>query len=75
MLDNMKITEIKKDVSLRNKLGAKTLLEISGGITLQNIDKFAGIGVDFISIGALTHSACTLDISITCLALKTGEKH
>jgi len=40
------------------------LLEASGGITLDNVLKVAETGVDFISVGALTHSAKALDISL-----------
>jgi nicotinate-nucleotide pyrophosphorylase (carboxylating) len=42
-------------------------LEASGGITLANIREVAGTGVDFISIGALTHSAPALDLSLEIL--------
>lgn len=64
MLDNMKPTEIKKGVQLRNKLNPKVKLEVSGGINLKNIQQFASTGVDYISIGALTHSAPVLDIAM-----------
>ncbi len=70
MLDNMKIGEIRKAVSIKlqtpySKL--HTLLEASGGITLRNIRKFAATGVDMISIGALTHSVNSVDISLEFL--------
>jgi nicotinate-nucleotide pyrophosphorylase (carboxylating) len=64
MLDNMGIAEIKKAVQLIRKSKSKTEIEVSGGITLKNIRKIAGTGVDYISIGALTHSAPALDISL-----------
>ena len=61
MLDNMNIEEMRQVVS---ELKGKVLLEASGGVTLQTIHSIAETGVDFISIGALTHSARTLDISL-----------
>lgn len=64
MLDNMKLPEIKKAVQLRNKLSPKVKLEVSGGINLKNIRQFASTGVDYISVGALTHSAPALDIAL-----------
>jgi nicotinate-nucleotide pyrophosphorylase (carboxylating) len=42
----------------------KVLLEASGGITLDNVRDIAKTGVDFISVGALTHSAAAADISL-----------
>jgi len=64
MLDNIKPPEIKKAVQLRNKLNPEIKLEVSGGINLKNIQQFASTGVDYISIGALTHSAPALDIAM-----------
>jgi len=61
MLDNMNIEEMRQVVS---ELKGKVLLEASGGVTLKTIRSIAETGVDFISIGALTHSARTLDISL-----------
>ncbi|MCU0665929.1 MAG: carboxylating nicotinate-nucleotide diphosphorylase [Candidatus Omnitrophica bacterium] len=62
MLDNMSIPDIKKAVRLRK--GDKPKLEASGGITLKNVKEFAATGVDFISIGELTHSVKATDISL-----------
>jgi nicotinate-nucleotide pyrophosphorylase (carboxylating) len=42
----------------------RPLLEVSGGVTLQTVSRFAGTGVDLISVGALTHSAPILDIGL-----------
>jgi nicotinate-nucleotide pyrophosphorylase (carboxylating) len=64
MLDNMGIAGIKKAVQLIRKSKHKIEIEVSGGVTLKNIRKIAGTGVDYISIGALTHSAPALDISL-----------
>ncbi len=61
MLDNMSDDLIKEAVSL---IGKRALIEASGGITLNRVRKVAESGVDFISIGALTHSAQALDINL-----------
>ena len=45
------------------RAGAGVQLEVSGGITLENIRDYAITGVDFISVGALTHSALSVDIA------------
>ena len=44
--------------------GARPLIEVSGGITLPRIGEFVVVGVDVISVGALTHSAPAADIAI-----------
>jgi nicotinate-nucleotide pyrophosphorylase (carboxylating) len=61
MLDNMGIEEIKAAVEINR---GRAILEASGGINLQNVRKVAEAGVDYISIGMLTHSAPALDISL-----------
>ena len=61
MLDNMSTDEMKKAVEL---IDGRALSEASGGITEQNIAEIAACGVDIISLGALTHSAKALDISL-----------
>jgi nicotinate-nucleotide pyrophosphorylase (carboxylating) len=61
MLDNMTCEEMKKSVDLIN---GRCLAEASGGITEQSIRKVAECGVDFISVGALTHSAKSIDMSL-----------
>lgn len=66
MLDNFSIEEIKKAVNLIN---GKKLIEASGGITFENVDKVAETGVDYISIGALTHSVKALDISLEIIRI------
>lgn len=60
MLDNMSIKDIKKAV----KSNKSALLEVSGGINLDNIKKYAATGVDIISIGELTDSVESVDISL-----------
>jgi nicotinate-nucleotide pyrophosphorylase (carboxylating) len=64
MLDNMTPKEIKEAVTIRNETNKKIMLEASGGITLDNIRQLAATGVDYISIGMLTHSPKALDISL-----------
>lgn len=61
MLDNMSVEDMTQAVKMVNK---KTPLEASGGITKETIKKIAETGVDFISVGALTHSAPSMDISL-----------
>ncbi|MBI5560449.1 MAG: carboxylating nicotinate-nucleotide diphosphorylase [Deltaproteobacteria bacterium] len=60
MLDNMGLKEIKKAVGI---IDGKTLVEVSGGVTLKNVGRIARTGADYISVGALTHSARAVDIS------------
>ncbi len=61
MLDNMTYDEMKEAIDFIN---GKALIEVSGNITKENIERLADLGVDFISSGALTHSAGILDISL-----------
>ena len=66
MLDNMSLEVAKEAVNLINK---KALIEFSGNVELSNIKEIAEIGVDYISVGALTHSAKILDFSMKNLTL------
>ena len=61
MLDNMNPEDMREAVK---SIKGRALIEASGGITLDNVRAVAETGVDFISIGALTHSARALDISL-----------
>ena len=61
LLDNFSPKELKKAV---NQVKGRAKLEASGGITLENVVDFAKTGVDFLSIGALTHSAPAADVSL-----------
>jgi len=61
LLDNMSAAELREAVELA---GERAELEASGGITLETIRAVAETGVDFISVGALTHSAPALDVSL-----------
>jgi nicotinate-nucleotide pyrophosphorylase (carboxylating) len=66
LLDNMGAGELRQAVRLRDAQAGATspLLEVSGGVTLETVREIAETGVDFISVGALTHSAPSLDFSL-----------
>ncbi|HRG38348.1 MAG TPA: nicotinate-nucleotide diphosphorylase (carboxylating), partial [Bacteroidia bacterium] len=64
MLDNFTPKDLEKAVKLINK---KYETEASGGITEKTIRSFAKTGVDFISVGALTHSIKSLDLSLKAM--------
>lgn len=64
MLDNMSSVMMAEAVARRDAVAPTVLLEASGGITLPRIPEIAATGVDLISVGALTHSAGSLDISL-----------
>jgi nicotinate-nucleotide pyrophosphorylase (carboxylating) len=61
LLDNMKPSEIREAVALGRK---RVKFEASGGVTLRNVRQIAATGVDYISVGALTHSARAIDMSL-----------
>jgi nicotinate-nucleotide pyrophosphorylase (carboxylating) len=61
LLDNMTPEQVREAVA---HAGGKALLEASGGVTLANVRAYAEAGVDLISIGALTHSAPAIDVSL-----------
>ena len=60
LLDNMKPSQMREAVALGRE---KVQFEASGGVTLKNVRQIAATGVDYISVGALTHSARAIDIS------------
>lgn len=62
LLDNMSPEQLRQAVELRGRYCSTTLLEASGGITLQTVRSVAETGVDRISIGGLTHSSPALDL-------------
>ncbi|MGA9761439.1 MAG: carboxylating nicotinate-nucleotide diphosphorylase [Gaiellaceae bacterium] len=64
LLDNMSPLEVAAAVEL---VAARAQLEVSGGITLDNVRAYAETGVNAISVGALTHSASSLDVSLEVL--------
>lgn len=63
LLDNMKVDEIRRCVEL---VQGRAILEASGGVNLTNVRAIAKTGVDWISVGALTHSAPSLDLALDC---------
>lgn len=68
MLDNVTPRELKKTLQMLNREGLRRAIgvEVSGGITEENVKEYAKTGVDIISMGCLTHSAEMLDLSL-CL--------
>ena len=64
LLDNMTPDQVRQCVERVRSLGRPVPLEASGGITLDNIRAYAETGVDFISVGALTHSVRAVDLSM-----------
>lgn len=73
LLDNMKLAEMAEAVRIRNALarskkGSRILLEASGGVSLDNVAAIAATGVDRISVGALTHSAPSLNVALELIA-------
>ena len=64
LLDNMTTTTMAEAVRMRDASAPATKLEASGNMTLERVPEVAATGVDFISVGALTHSAPALDLSM-----------
>jgi nicotinate-nucleotide pyrophosphorylase (carboxylating) len=64
MLDNFSVDDVKKALAVIAKGGAKPTVEISGGLNVSNIGRYALTGVDVLSVGALTHSVKALDLSL-----------
>jgi nicotinate-nucleotide pyrophosphorylase (carboxylating) len=64
LCDNFTVPMLVEAVKLRDQLRPGTRLEASGGVTLENFAEIAGTGVDFVSSGALTHSARAVDIGL-----------
>ena len=71
LLDNMDNASLRKAVAMRGEEGP--LLEASGGVTLATVGEIARTGVDFISVGAITHSAVALDLSLEFVEDEDGE--
>jgi nicotinate-nucleotide pyrophosphorylase (carboxylating) len=61
LLDNMTLDQLREAVA---RVGGRAELEASGGVTLETLRAVASTGVDFVSVGALTHSAPALDLSL-----------
>ena len=69
LLDNMSLDDLRKAVAMRTE-NSKIRLEASGGVNLDTVRDIAETGVDFISVGALTHSAPALDIGLDFVAVE-----
>jgi len=70
MLDNFSPADLSKAVNL---IGNRFETEASGGITIDNIRKYAETGVDFISVGALTHQIKSLDLSLKTIEINVKK--
>lgn len=64
MLDNFDLWEVQVAVQRRNALSPSTLLEVSGGLTLDRAAEVAAAGVDFLAVGGLTHTVTALDLGL-----------
>ncbi len=64
MLDNMRIQQMKKAVRMIRSESPAIKIEASGSVSLKNVRRIALTGVDYISVGALTHSAPAMDLSL-----------
>jgi nicotinate-nucleotide pyrophosphorylase (carboxylating) len=72
LLDNMGPDALRAAVAERDRSGSRARLESSGGVSLENVAEIAATGVDFISVGALTHSAPALDLSMLIEPVRAG---
>jgi len=73
MLDNMSRQEMESCISLAREHPSAPEIEISGGVTEESLPGLAALGADFISMGAITHSAPALDISLELLDRSSHE--
>lgn len=71
LLDNMTPEMVRECIK---KIAGKCKIEVSGGINLSNIDRYLIEGIDYISIGALTHSVKAIDLSLEILEISSPEK-
>jgi nicotinate-nucleotide pyrophosphorylase (carboxylating) len=71
MLDNMDDEQIRKAVALA---AGRVPLEVSGGVTLDRLPRLAKLGVDFVSMGSLTHSARAMDLSLEIATAKQAKR-
>ena len=75
LLDNMSLEQLCEAVSTRDRLNPQVELEASGGVTLETVRGIAETGVDRISVGALTHSAISVDVGLDWLeTFAEGER-
>jgi len=75
LLDNMSLEKASACVELVGGLrpDGSTLVEVSGGVTLHSAPRYAAMGVDLISVGALTHSAPALDLGLDLITANEGD--
>jgi nicotinate-nucleotide pyrophosphorylase (carboxylating) len=64
LLDNMSVADVRRAVERCARHTRRVPLECSGGVTLEDVRSYAETGVDYISVGALTHSAGAVDMSL-----------
>lgn len=64
MLDNMPVDEVRESVKMIREQAPGAIIEVSGGINLENVRSYAECGVDLISTGAITHSVAAVDVSL-----------
>ncbi len=64
LLDNFNFADLKQAVNI---VDSRYITEASGGITVENVRDYANCGVDYVSIGALTHSVNCLDLSLKAI--------
>ncbi len=64
LMDNMSVDEVRAGVEICGRMPRRIPVECAGGITLGNVRQYAETGVDFISVGALTHAAAAVDMSL-----------
>jgi nicotinate-nucleotide pyrophosphorylase (carboxylating) len=64
LLDHVSVADVRKAVEICSRRPRRIPLECGGGINLENVRSYAETGVDFISVGALTHSSTAVDISM-----------
>lgn len=74
LLDNMSVERVSETLTALEAEGLReqVLIEVSGGITTRNLQEYARLGVDLISIGGLTHSVRNLDMSLDVLPDRTA---
>ncbi|HLW53702.1 MAG TPA: carboxylating nicotinate-nucleotide diphosphorylase [Candidatus Angelobacter sp.] len=68
MLDNMSVDNVREAIARVRKETRRVLVEVSGGIRLENVRAYAETGADYISVGSLTHSAQAVDFSMRIVA-------
>jgi nicotinate-nucleotide pyrophosphorylase (carboxylating) len=73
LLDNMENEAMRKAVDMKGRR-PRPRLEASGGVNLETVRGIAETGVEFISVGALTHSAVALDLSLEFVSCEGGER-